>query len=226
MFLVALAHAAPIEVGERLEWKVEWMGMQAGTAWAELRADGEGYRIEAGCDTSGMAERLYPVHDRLTSRWSPEEGSRSYVTRFREGGFQQDQWMNFAESGFSVRRTQLYKDGWKTKEDHYAGSSDVEDPVSAFYRLRTVELLPGITASFPLFTGRRTVSLVATGTEQTSLSGQSALKVEVSTEHQGDIQGRLVVFMSTDGDRLPLQVVVQTKAGPVYATLSRRAVLP
>lgn len=226
MFLVALAQAAPIEVGERLEWKVEWMGMQAGIAWAELRPDGEGYRIEAGCDTSGMVERLYPVHDRLVSRWSPGEGSRSYTTRFREGGFQQDQVMSFAETGFSVKRTQLYKDGWRTKEDHYDAVQGVEDPVSAFYRLRTYDLLTSATASFPLFTGRRTVSLVATAQERTVLAGQNALKVDVATQHEGDLQGRFVVYISADEDRIPLQVVVQTKAGPVYATLSRRSVLP
>ena len=226
MFLIALVQAAPIEVGERLEWKVEWMGMQAGVAWAELHADGQGYRIEAGCDTSGMVERLYPVHDRLVSRWSPEEGSRSYVTRFREGGFQQDQWMTFAETGFSVRRTQLYKDGWRTKEEHYDAVHGVEDPVSAFYRLRAQDLISGSVASFPLFTGRRTVNLVATGAEQTQVAGQNALRVDIGTAHDGDVQGRLVLYLSTDADRLPLQVVVQTKAGPVYATLSRRAIVP
>jgi hypothetical protein len=56
------------------------------------------------------------------------------------------------------------------------------------------------------------------------VAGQLATRIEVSTGHEGDVQGKLVVLVSQDEDRVPLQVIVQTRAGPVYATLSRRTV--
>ena len=222
MFLVALATAAPIEVGERLEWSIEWMGMKAGVAWAQLLPDGEGYRIEAGCDTAGIAERMYPVHDRLTSRWSPEEGSRSYSTRFREGRFQQDQFMEFLTDAFVVRRSQLTDEGWRTREERYAPTEGVEDPVSAFYRIRAAELSPGESTRFPLFTGRRTLTLTATAGRPSLVGKTPALGVEVGTDNGSEVSRRFTVYFSQDEDRLPVQVVVQTRAGPVSATLARR----
>lgn len=194
--------------------------MQAGIAWALLRADGEGYTIEAGCDTTGVVERMYSVHDLLTSRWLPQ--AHSYSTRFREGSFQQDQQMSLNGEDFVVKRSQKYPEGWRSQEDHYNGEATVEDPVSAFYRLRNEALLPGGTVVFPLFTGRRTVNLVAHIGKECEISGKRVLKVDVSTAHNGDMQGKLTVFISADENRLPVQVVVQTRAGPVYATLIKR----
>lgn len=173
--------------------------MQAGIAWALLHAEGEGYTIEAGCDTTGVVERMYSVHERLVSRWPPQAHS------------------------YSVKHSQKSPEGWRSQEDHYTSEATIEDPVSAFYRLRNEALLPGETVVFPLFTGKRTVNMVAQVGKELELRGKKVLKVDVSTAHNGEMQGKLTVFMSADENRLPVQVVVQTRAGPVYATLTKRS---
>jgi len=221
-WFVQAVQAAPIEIGERLEWSVQWMGMSAGTAWAMLSSAGSTITIEAGCDTSGVVEKMYSIHDRLTSTWSPESGSHAYVTRYREGTFQQDMDMRFDPDTFLVKRTQLYGDGWKTSENRYTPVAHVEDPVSAFYRIRMSKLDVGGSISFPLFTGKKTVTLLARAVNTGVVNGQPATRVEISTGHEGDLQGRLTVMVSQDENRVPLQVIVQTRAGPVYATLTRR----
>lgn len=224
MWWIAVAVAGPLEPGERLEWSVEWMGMTAGTAWATLKQSGESWIIEAGCDSAGMVDRMYSIHDTLVSHWSPADGSRRYVTRFREGRFHQDQEMELAPDSFLVRRSQRFTEGWRTWEDRYTGQPDVEDPVSAFYRLRTMALSVGDVARFPLFTGKRTVTLQASVVERVFLGTTATLKVEVATEHKGDLEGRFTVYMTEDADRVPLKVAVPTRAGPVNATLAKRSI--
>ena len=214
------AMAGPVEVGERLEWSVEWMGMQAGTAWAQVREGDDGYVLSAGCDSAGMVEKMYPVHDLLTSWWSVDGGSRRYTTRFREGRFQQDLDMALGPE-VVVQRNQRFDTGWRRTEDRYSGAAVLEDPVSAFFRLRTlIGSVSGGTLRFPLFTGSRTVTLRA-DVRREPVDGVPRLRVEVGTEHDGDVKGRMTVHFSDDADKVPVRVTVQTRAGPVYARLTR-----
>ncbi len=219
-WMIVDAEAGPIERGERLEWAVEWMGMQAGTAWARVRSEGQSLVFEAGCDSAGMVERLYPVHDVLTSWWTAERGSSRYTTRFREGRFQQDLDMSLGPE-VVVQRHQRFDTGWRRWEDRYTGSSPIEDPVSAFFRLRLAIQDAGETVRFPLFTGSRTVTLRADISRE-AVDGVSRLRAEVATEHEGDVKGKMTVHFSDDADRVPVRVTVQTRAGPVSARLLRR----
>ncbi len=223
--LTATVLAAPITPNEKLEWSVQWMGMTAGVAWSTLKKDGDGYRIDAGCESRGMAASMYPVDDVLTSWWSPETGSSSYYTKFREGSFQQDQQMTFLPNRFSVKRTTLKSGEWVTKTQRYPSQPRVEDPLAALYRIRAAMLEAGKSVSFPIFTGRSTVTLKAVaGTKKTTIAGYPSLQVDVYASHEGDVKGNFTVYMSTDENRVPVQLKLQTKMGAVTATISRRSV--
>jgi hypothetical protein len=94
--LPALADAAqPFGPGERIRWSVSYMKVRAGEAWAEVSAGAGGeLLISGGARNADWYGRIYTIDDRVDSRWDPlGPGSREYRTRFREGGFHQDQLM-------------------------------------------------------------------------------------------------------------------------------------
>ena len=157
LLLAAAALAGPPLPGERLRWQVRYAGVAAGEAWAEARADPLGMVVEAGCKNAPWYASIYTMSDLVWSTFSPGQGSLRYQTRFREGGFHQDQDMRLYPDRVEVWRSQRIDGAWKEWTDTYAASPGAEDPISAMYALRD---LPGEgpwTAS--VWTGKKTISL-------------------------------------------------------------------
>lgn len=223
--LVALAAAAPIQPGERLEWAVSWMGVSAGSAWATTAELDGAVLFEAGATSAPWLAGLYPIDDRLRSEWRPGVGSRRYVTRFREGNFQQDQDMALAGDPVVVARRQRFDEGWRAWEDKHTGVGPVDDPVSAFYRLREEAGPVGERVRFPVWTGRRAAGLQIWTAAAESLDGVEVLRVEVLAEHSGgDLEPKMTVWVTADAQRVPVAAEVRTRAGPVRAELRTRVV--
>lgn len=221
LLLAGAAHAAPLEAGERLEWSVQWLGIEAGRAWATLREDGGAWVVEAGCRSAGWLAGLYPIEDALVSEWTAA-GSRRYVTRFREGGFQQDQEMRLGADAFVVARRQLLDGTWRAWEDRYDAVPGAQDPVSAFYAVRVVAPAVGEGVDFPLWTGRRAVTTRIRTAGREDRDGVPVLRVEVATASGTDVRGRMTVYLTDDADRVPVAAVVQTRAGAVDVGLVER----
>lgn len=217
---------APIRAGERLEWSVSWMGIAAGTAWATT-GDLEGAVLfEAGCASAPWLAGLYPIDDHLRSEWRPGVGSRRYVTRFREGGFQQDQEIDLDGDPIVVARRQLFDDGWRAWDDHHDALPAVEDPVSAFYRLREEAGPVGERVRYTVWSGRRPSDVLVWTAAAERLGDVEVLRVEVLAEHGGgDLEPKMTVWLTADADRVPVAAEVRTRAGPVRVALTRR-VLP
>ena len=214
--LLSPAFAQPLTDGERLEWAVSWMGIEAGRTWATLRETTGGWAIEAGCRSHDWLAALYPIDD-----WLLSEPGR-YRTRFREGRFHQDQDMSLGDP-FVVARSQLVDGAWKSGENRYDAVPDAEDPVSAFYRVSETAAEPGGEARFPVWTGRRGATVVA----HTSAREEGRLRVDVHSGEDGeDVRDAMTVWLSDDADRVPVEVRIQTRAGPVYARLVERTVTP
>lgn len=223
--LLGNAHAGPVAPGERLEWAVTWMGIAAGTAWSTAATAAEGLRFEAGCTSAPWLASLYPVDDRLISTWRPGAGSSRYVTRFREGDFQQDTDAHLAGTPIVVARAQRFDDGWRSWEETRAAAPGVEDPVSAFYRLREEAGPVGERVRFEVWTGRKPAWVQVWTAAAEVVDGAPALRVEVLAEHGGgDLEAKMTVWLSDDADRVPIVAEVRTRAGPVRAALTRRVV--
>lgn len=222
LLFLGAAYAAPLEAGERLAWKVEWLGIEAGRAWATLRDDGGAWVVEAGCRSADWLAGLYPIEDALRSEWT-DAGSRLYRTRFREGGFQQDQEMALGAEAFVVARRQLFDGAWRAWEDRYDAVAGAQDPVSAFYTVRVVAPEVGEDVEFPLWNGRRAVTTRIRTVGRESREGGDVLRVEIATASGQDVRGRMTVFLTDDADRVPVAATIETRAGPVKVALVDRA---
>lgn len=225
LLLAGSVAAAPITPGERLEWSVSWMGIEAGRAWSTTASVASDMLFEAGAASAPWLGGLYPIDDRLRSEWRPGAGSRRYVTRFREGDFQQDQDMRLDADPIVIARTQRFDEGWRAWEDEHPAVTSVEDPVSAFYRLREEAGPVGERVRYTVWTGRKPASLEVWTAAAEPVDGRAALRVEVLTARtSGDYEPKMTVWLSDDADRVPLVAELRTRAGPVRATLVRRVV--
>lgn len=226
LLLVTLAAAAPLRDGERLEFAVRWMGIEAGSAWSTLTAAAEGWVVEAGAKNAGWLDGLYPIDDWMRSEWRPGEGSRRYLTRFREGRFHQDQEMWIGPPEVRVRRSQAHADGWRSSEGRYAWVPGAEDPLSAIYRLRVDPPPVGGTTEFPVFNGKRTLRLRASAEPGPTVGEVPTRRLVLRSAREGDYDGGIDLLVSEDADRVPMEAVIATRAGPVKVALVRRTVPP
>ena len=227
--LPATAQAAsPFGPGERIRWSVSYMKVQAGQAWAEVApAPGGALLITGGARNAAWYGRIYTIDDEVRSLWNPAgPGSSSYVTRFREGGFHQDQRMEITPDGIRVERSQRFDDGWRSWTDSYPGPGlAVEDPTTAFFRVRLLPLVSGESYRFPVFSGRETwelrVEVQPRAMLETALGELSVIPVRVFTHHQGDLEqkGRITLYLSDDSRRIPVRAIMHTNVGPIRADI-------
>lgn len=224
------APALPFGPGERVEWDVHYAGVRAGTAFTEVVQGAEGsLTLRSGCRNAPWYERIYKIDDEVVSTWDPRApGSRSYVTRFREGTFHQDQAMDLDPAAIRVQRSQRFKEGWRTWSDVYEGpGTPVEDPQSAFYRIRTLPLETGTVYTVRVFSGRKTWNMgVKAGPRQdlaTTLGTFRVVPVHVQTRHEGDWEqkGGVTVYLTDDSRRVPVRMEADANVGSITVTLSR-----
>lgn len=222
---VGLALAGPLTPGERLEWSVSWLGIEAGTAWSTLAQGPDGWIIEVGARNASWLDHLYPIDDWMRSTWSfPPGGSRRYETRSREGRFRQDQDMRLGPPEILVHRGQDGETGWHEWDSRYRHVAGAEDPITAVFRLRVDPPPVGGTVGFPVFNGKKTLTLAATGAVGEVVDGTPTREVQVRSAADGDYAGSVTLLLSEDADRVPLRASVSTRAGPVTVSLRSRVV--
>jgi len=218
LILVAAAWAwTPVD-GETLRYAAEWMGIEAGVATAITRRSGEGWTTTLTTRSADWLAPLYPIDDEVRSEWA-EGGSRRYVTRFREGRFQQDQAMGFGETGIHVDRHQWFPEGWRTWSNDYAAVPGVEDPLSAVLRLRSATAA----VTLQVFSGKRVVPIECGAPVAELVDGAAAWRIDLRTREEGVLRDRITAWFSADEARTPLRAVVATKAGGVTVRLVGQA---
>lgn len=214
---VALAAAwTPVD-GEALRYTAEWMGISAGEAVAVTHRSGAGWETTLTTRSADWLATLYPIDDEARSEWGPT-GSLRYVTRFREGRFQQDQEMRFAADGIHVARRQNFAEGWRAWTNDYPALAGVEDPLSAVLRLRDA----ASARTLQVFSGKRVVPVVCEAVAEEAVDGVAARRFELRTREEGVLRDRITAWYSTDDAHVPLRAVVHTRAGPVTVRLVER----
>ena len=203
---------------ESLRYVAEWMGIEAGVAEAETVGGAAAWTTVVTTRSADWLAGLYPIDDRVESTWALD-GSRRYVTHFREGHFQQDQDMRFGSEGIEVARRQRFAEGWRDWADRYDPAAGVLDPLAALMALRH----EGGGRELQVFSGKavKTVFVADGGTE--TVPEGVAQRFELRMRKEGVLEDKITAWISTDAARVPLRAVVRTRAGPVTV---RRVVVP
>jgi len=215
----------PAFLGECLRWEVSYLGVTGGFAEARTAPGEDGALVTTGSvQNAPWYDSVYSIDDRIQSTWTPGSGSRAYDTWFREGRFEQDQHMRLSADGITVDRRQRGDSGWREWSNTYPAHPGAEDPVSAFFRMRMMDL--DTTIRFPVFSGRHTWTLEVVPRDRehlpdTPLGPVDTRVVELRTAHEGDLEqrGRFLLWLTDDARQVPVRMVVRTNVGPIRADL-------
>lgn len=205
------------------------MGIAAGTATATTTvhegggSDGNAattseptYDVAMRTRSAAWLAPLYPIADTLTTQWSPAAGPVSGETHFREGRFQQDNVIVFADP-ITVARRQFIDDRWQERSLSVASAGRLEDAIGALWRLREASTPDDV--SFPVFTGSKVLPLHAACQVEAALRRCDVVVGAAPTDASTDLHNTVTAWFSTDAARLPVRARLETRAGAVSVTL-------
>jgi hypothetical protein len=201
---------------EKLTYRVEWRLVTAGSATVDLmRAGSDAWQTNLDIQSAGLVTRLYRVLDtyRLTSDskfcashsvLDAQEGKRHTITQ-----------LTFEAN----RRVVRYDERDLVKNSSNQKVLDIppctHEIVGALAALRTANVEPGKSATFPITDGKKVVNakIEAQGKESLSLNGKTYQTIRYEAFLFDNVlykrRGRLFVWISDDASHIPVQFKLQ-----------------
>ncbi len=215
--------------GEQLTFRVQYLGMQAGTA-----------RITVGAETfqwgrqvlplvvEARTEKLlnwYPIRDRFISYWDPSAerciGSDFFMDENRVRRRQRIK-LDHETGKATVTRQQ---EGKEERVQEYDVPTGTYDMAAATFALRNLPLDIGQRHELPVFTGRRAFIMQATVERRevlkTAQGNRDTFRVRVKTGFDGKFESKrdIVTWLSADEAKVPLRVEADFVLGTIRAEL-------
>lgn len=218
----------PFVSGEMLTYDVTWSAFPAGEVVVTLGRDPAGlYEAVTTARSKGFVSLLFPVNNEFRSFFDPETlCSRKILKKINEGRRHRETQILFD----SDHRVAILDERDPTKPDapprHAVNDIPpcVVDVVSAFYVVRRRPLEVGESLVIPINDGSKThevtVEVQAREEIQTPLGTRTAVRVEPKVF--GALyrrKGRMQVWFSDDGQRLPLRIKASVAVGAITGTL-------
>ncbi len=213
----------PFAVGEKLTFSVRWGVIRAGVATLEVRenfklAGRDTFRIVHTARSARFFDPFYRVRNRIESYIDARElYSVRYERTIREGGYSKDGLIIYDQE-----YGRAYEDGHM-----FEITEGVQDVISSFYFLRTMELEDGKIYEFDVGSdktvwpleveviGRERITVPA-GTFNTILVQPRILEGEGIFKHEGDI----FLWLTDDERRIPVMGRSEIIVGAVTILLT------
>lgn len=214
--------AVPYHVGEQLVFSIDYGPINAGEGTLEVKGliDAQGYRcyeIESRATSNRFFSALYKVRDRVVTHVDQVAlYPRSFSKRLREGNYRKNVAIEFDQDAGKAH----YADG--RVFDTIPGIHDV---LSAFYYVRTLDLVPGLDHEIMTHSSRKNYNLrvIVHGIERVKVpAGEfECFVVEPVIQGEGLFQheGKLTIWMTTDQHRIPVLMKTKVKVGSIDASL-------
>ena len=208
--------------GERLVFSIDYGPVNAGEGTLEVRgveksAGHPCYVIESRAASNRFFSTFYMVRDKVTSFIDVHYlYSRFFAKRLREGDYRQNIEVRFDQDGGHAR----YADG--RTFDTIRG---VQDVLSAFYYVRTLDLAPGRTYEVTTHNVRKDYPLqvIVHRRERVKVpAGEfDCVVVEPKIIGEGLFQheGELTIWLTDDARRVPVLMKTRVKVGSIDASL-------
>jgi hypothetical protein len=218
------AFAADFSKGETLDFTLEFLSIDAGTARMTIAPQSDNashYQITSVAESTAGFSRVYRVRDELESIVKRNNFSTTmYRKKLSEGSKVKDETTTVA-SGRATR-----------KDKQIAVPEPVFDPLSILFYFRMLPLAAGKKFDVPVIADGKlyTLGVEMTGTQRitTPLGTFDALVVEPKSEMAGgvfrDEKNKMTIWYSADDRHLPLRIKSELKFGSITATLNRVAV--
>ncbi|MBI5198796.1 MAG: DUF3108 domain-containing protein [Nitrospirae bacterium] len=217
--------AKPFKIGERLIFELTWFGIKAGWATLEVKEkvnyDGrEIIRIISTAQSNKFVSVFYPVDDRTETFLDPlEKHPHRFIIKQREGNYRSDKEIVFDQE---MAKAVFIKDG---KSQTFKVSPKVQDALSSFYYLRTLDLKVGNTVYIKIFDNGKNydaeVQVLRKERIDTPAGSFNTICVKPRLQTEGIFQrkGDIYIWLTDDDRKMPVMMRSSVKIGPVKATL-------
>ena len=214
--------AVPFGPGEELVFSIDYGPVNAGEASLKIIdvVESSGtrcYRVENTIRSNRVFSALYRVRDKAVSHFSVSDLTTRYFSkRLREGEFRRNVEVRFDQAAHVA----TYTDGRR-----YPISPDVHDVLSATFKMRTIELLPGTSTHLSVHSSRKDYDLevIVQGRETITVPAGTFDCYVVEPIFMGEglfqYEGKLTFWVSADERRVPVQIKTKVKVGAINAVL-------
>jgi hypothetical protein len=205
----------------KLVYSVQWHMLHAGTSTILIRLSHAGEHFHATADTSGMTNKIYPVHDTFDAEVDPHNFCTQNVIRHAEEGSRRlDRKMRFDYAAAKVLVDDFDLKSGAKKHHENDISNCVTDVVSGFFYAGSLPLNAGLSETFPVNDGGKTSDVKIDVEDRASIRVPSGefQTVRVKAESvSGPLKGKgeLWVWFTDDERHIPVQM--KSKLG--FATL-------
>lgn len=215
-----------IQSGERLEFSVNWMGMNAGSAILEVGQMVEigasrAFHITSTARSNDFISRFFPVEDRIETYMDSENLlPLKFLIHQREGKRVKEREVHYDQISHKVLQ---FEEG---REERFDIEPNSQDALSALYFFRTLTMpAPGGSAIIKVHEGGKNwdleVKVLGKETIETPIGLFNTVKTLVMARYEGVFmnKGDITVWFTDDNRRVPVQMQSKVAIGNVKALL-------
>lgn len=224
---------APWMKGERLDFRLSWGPVTAGTATLQVKPAKDGKtEFYTLAHDHGTFKSLYPVADTIYTRVRNKGLMTEVFTKtLHEGSYHNKSVIRFDRKGEKAWLSDTVfldpvKRTVKRSADTVVSIRGMEHSImSAFYFVRTIPLSVGDTTKFSAVSGKKRYELkvVTHGREKmkTVLGEVNTVKVEPMLDGDGIFvsKGRIFIWLTDDERRIPVLMECEIAVGSIKAKL-------
>lgn len=238
--------------GERLVYDVTWFGIRAGEGTLESRGivslNGQrAYHLVTTAQSAAVISKFYRVDDRNESYLAMDPmRALLFEKHLREGRYRHSsrtvfdhakgvatfRYLDFTHVPKEITRLEEAERYGKYVNQEFSLTPGALDELSVLYFVRTLPLLANTTVTANVFASRKNweleVKVLGRETLETVLGRRETFRVEPLLKFEGIFQrkGRMVVWITDDAERVPVQMKSEIVIGSFVSTLIRREVGP
>ena len=236
--------------GERLTYDVTWLKFGAGEATIEVQGvvslnEHQAYHLVSTAQSGPIISKIYRVDDRTESllETDPMQTLR-FDKNLREGRYRHSsqtvfhqeksiatfRYLDFSNVPKSITRLDEAERYGKYVTQEFPLNPGALDELSVLYYVRTLPLQANTTVTAKVFASKKNwaleVKVLGRETLETVLGRRETLKVEPVLKYEGIFQqkGRMIVWLTDDEERIPVQMKSEIAIGSFVTTLTRREV--
>lgn len=212
---VQQAPPKPFPYRDKLEYRVEWRLITAGTAQIEISPIGTNWQTKLDLESAGMVTKLYRVSDNYRALTSDKFCGINATLDAQEGKRHRFSSLSFDNSKHKLQfeERDLVKNSVTSKVSDIAPCT--HEVIGALSALRMMRVEPGKTIVLPISDGKKTVMarIEAQAKETVKLDNNTYQTIRYEAFLFDNVlysrKGRLWIWMTDDASRLPVQIRVR-----------------
>ncbi|GBD98286.1 hypothetical protein BMS3Abin07_00297 [bacterium BMS3Abin07] len=224
LFLSSAAYG--FNVPERLEFGLDWVGINAGSAVLKINNSDGTFVIELRAVSNKFISFFYRVDDRVKCIVDGDHGkfgySINYRLKSREGRHRKDKEVAFDQAAGKA----VYMDHKKGSRSEYGIPGNTYDPLSAFYYVRRLDLKVGIPVNVNVFDSKKmwNVKVQVLRREKVKVPAgvfdTIVIKPILKSEGIFRRKGAIYIWLTNDGRNIPVKLKTKAPIGYITAELT------